>query len=148
MLLLAFSACQPKKEEAVERLPFYNTSDFTAEWIEETQLSQHSMHAIDTFSLHNQEGRVFSSADLKGKIYAANFFFTSCNSICPKMANNLTKVQAQFIEDTAVQLVSFSVMPWVDSVATLKDYAAANGIFSKKWNLLTGNKNRIYTLAR
>jgi protein SCO1/2 len=64
------------------------------------------------------------------------------------MANNLTKVQAQFIEDTAVQLVSFSVMPWVDSVATLKDYAAANGIFSKKWNLLTGNKNRIYTLAR
>lgn len=147
LLLLSLAACQAKKE-TVERLPFYNTADFTAEWIEPPAMKKHKLHVIDTFNLRDQEGQLVSSALLKGKIYAANFFFTSCNSICPKMANNLTKVQAKFIDDPKVQLISFSVMPWKDSVATLKEYAAANGIFAQKWHLLTGNKNRIYNLAR
>ncbi|WP_301921075.1 SCO family protein, partial [Ferruginibacter sp.] len=129
-------------------LPFYNTADFTAEWIAENDTKHKDIHTIDTFTMYNQLGHVFTSDSLKGKIYVANFFFSICPSICPKMANNFKLLQDRFEISAGLNLVSFSVMPWVDTVGKLKVYGENLGINPTKWHLLTGNKERIYKLGR
>jgi protein SCO1 len=129
-------------------LPFYETADFTAEWIAPTEPRYRSIHTIAPFSLVDQEGAVVSSESLRGKIYVANFFFTRCQDVCPRMAVGLRKVQSAFRDDAAVVLVSHSVMPSVDSVETLRAYGAQNGVRPGKWHLVTGEKEVIYGLAR
>jgi len=142
-------ACKPSKKETVnESLPFYNTAAFDAEWIDKNDKAYNTIHTIDSFSFLNQNNTLTQSKDLKGKIYTANFFFTTCYSICPKMMNNLKKLQQQILQDTAVQMLSFTVMPWVDTVKRLQLYADNMGIQANKWLLLTGNQGKIYTLAR
>ena len=147
--VLFFSCTKEQKiKEEKEVLPFYNTADFDAEWISETDVKYSKIHKIDSFSLRNQEGEIISNNSLDNHIYIANFFFSICPSICPKMMGNLHKLQKKFDNNPEIKLVSFSVMPWVDSVATLKKYAVEHKIISSKWNLLTGDKEKIYTLAR
>ena len=140
------SSCSFKNKTVT--LPYYNTADFTAEWIAENDSRYKDIHTIDTFTMYNQLGQVFTSDSLKGKIYVANFFFSICPSICPKMANNLKLLQDRFVNNAALNLVSFSVMPWIDSVGKLKLYGENLGINPAQWHLLTGNKERIYTLGR
>ena len=133
---------------AKERLPFYNTADFTAEWIKEGDSKYQQIHTIDTFALKNQLGNIITKDSLDGFIYVANFFFTICPGICPKMVSNLQSLQDIFALNKEVKLVSFTVMPWVDSVARLKNYGENHDINPAKWYLLTGSKERIYTLGR
>ena len=133
---------------AKEVLPFYNNPDFTAEWIKPSDQKYHSIHSIDTFSMQSQRGHIITNDSLNGKIYVANFFFTSCGSICPKMTNNLSVLQEAFINIPQVKLVSFTVMPEKDSVAALTKYGSDHHINPDKWYLLTGNKERIYKLGR
>ena len=144
--MLSVFACSVEKSESIP-LPFYNTAEFTPEWIEEGTEAYNNIHRITDFTFTNQEGLSFGSSNLKGKIYVADFFFTICPSICPKMTSNLAKVLDAF-EINDIQLVSFSVMPWVDSVSILKEYADLKGIDQDQWNLLTGPKKEIYQLAR
>jgi protein SCO1 len=131
-----------------ERLPFYNTADFTAEWIKEEDSKYQQIHTIDTFALQNQLGNIITKDSLDGFIYVANFFFTSCPSICPKMVSNLQILQDSFASNKKIKLVSFTVMPWVDSVSRLKTYGENHNINPYKWYMLTGSKERIYTLGR
>ena len=131
-----------------EKLPFYNTADFTAEWIKEGDSKYQQIHTIDTFALHNQLGNIITKDSLNGFIYVANFFFTTCPGICPKMVSNLQLVQDSFALNKTIKLVSFTVMPRVDSVARLKTYGENHSINPYKWYLLTGSKERIYTLGR
>jgi len=138
------AGCNSNKNQ----LPFYNTADFTAEWIKPSDTMYQHIHTIDTFALYNQLGHVFTSDSLKGKIYLANFFFTTCPSICPKMAVNLKLLQQRFAKEPQLALLSFSVMPHVDSVGKLKLYGDNLGINPLKWHLLTGNQTRIYQLGR
>ena len=142
--LFLFS-CRIKEEEV---LPFYNSAQFDAEWINAREVRYDSIHTVDTFSLKNQLGQTITKDSLNGYIYVANFFFTTCSSICPKMINNLQVLQDSFANNSAVKLVSFSVMPWVDSVAALKEYGDLHDVDPKKWYLLTGSKERIYDLGR
>jgi protein SCO1/2 len=131
-----------------ETLPFYNTADFTAEWISPTDPAYQKIHTIDNFSFKNQLGHIINKDTLTGHVYLANFFFSTCPSICPRMMDNLEVIQKAFQRNDEVKLVSFSVMPWVDSVKTLYQYGLAHHIDPRKWYLLTGNKNRIYQLSR
>lgn len=148
ILLLSILACGSASVEEGTALPFYNSADFTPEWISKDQTEYAQIHRIADFSFKNQEGQLISNQALMGKIYVADFFFTSCPSICPKMTSNLTRVQEEFRGDTDVQLLSYSVMPWVDSVSVLKSYAEIKGIDIRQWNLLTGAQEDIYDLAR
>ena len=104
-------------------------------------------HRIADFSLINQNGDSVTSDFYKNKIYVADFFFTTCPTICPIMTDNMSYIQEQ-TKNQDIQLVSFSVTPEIDSVQQLKKYALEKGVNDKKWNLLTGNKKRIYELAR
>jgi len=146
-LISLLSAISCRQKEVKTPLPFYNSADFTPEWIEKSDPKFSQIHTIDTFSLTNQEGKSISNASFKGNIYVADFFFTICPSICPKMTSNMMRIQEAFNSDQ-VKIASFSVMPWADSVDVLKNYAEVKGIDSEQWHLLTGGTEEIYELAR
>jgi protein SCO1 len=147
-IILLLAACHTSKKKDNDTLPFYNTAQMDAEWITETDARYAKIHTIDTFVLQNQLGHVITKDSLDGHIYVANFFFSICPSICPKMMNNLQTLQDTFAHNNQIKMVSFSVMPWVDTVGRLKKYGESNDINPNKWHLLTGDEVRIYTLAR
>jgi Uncharacterized protein SCO1/SenC/PrrC, involved in biogenesis of respiratory and photosynthetic systems len=100
------------------------------------------------FNMTNQQGNIVTNKQWEGKIIVANFFFTHCPIVCPKMTRNLKEVQESFINDEQVIINSFSVDPGRDSVQRLSYYASQFGIKPDNWNLLTGDKKDIYRLAR
>lgn len=132
----------------VETLPYYGDPSFTPKWLEPNAEELTDFHRISSFSLLNQEGDTLGTKDLEGKIYVADFFFTSCPGICPKMTTNMAILQEAFLEDPSVVLLSHSVTPERDSVPVLRDYAEEKGILSPKWHLLTGDRSQIYSLGR
>ena len=105
-------------------------------------------HKIANFSLINQNGKTITQNDYKDKIYVADFFFTTCQTICPIMTDHMAKIQKEILNDKEVMLLSHSVTPKIDSVAQLKRYAIEKGVNDTKWNLVTGDKKQIYELAR
>lgn len=111
-------------------------------------LGKTKAHRISDFWLINQEGKLKSTAGWKNKIVIADFFFTHCPVICPKMTNSLKKVQQIFLEDTAIFFNSFTVDPERDSFPELKKYVGKFSIDNRNWDLLTGDKKDIYRLAR
>jgi protein SCO1/2 len=104
-------------------------------------------HTISDFSLTNQNGEIITQANYKDKIYIADFFFTTCPTICPIMTKNMAEIQKRLKGDD-VLLLSHSVTPEIDSVAQLKKYALEKGVDDRLWNLVTGDKSQIYDLAR
>lgn len=146
LILLVVFACGCK--DKTETLPFYNTADFTAEWIAPGDPAYLKIHTVDNFKLYSQLGHVINQDSLKGHVYVANFFFSTCPTICPVMMSNLQNVQQEFLDNNEVKLASFSVMPWRDTVKRLFEYAREHHINANKWYLLTGNQNQIYQLGR
>lgn len=105
-------------------------------------------HTIADFSLVNQNGDTVTQDTYKDKIYVADFFFTTCQTICPIMTDHMAQIQNKIMDDTEVMLLSHTVTPEIDTVAQLKRYAKKKGVNDKKWNLVTGDKKVIYKLAR
>jgi protein SCO1 len=105
-------------------------------------------HRIPDFSFTNQLGETISQVGLKDQITVVDFFFTTCPGICPKMTGNMKLVQDAFVEDEQVQLLSHSVTPDFDQVSVLAAYADRNEVKAGKWHLLTGEREKIYDLAR
>lgn len=129
-------------------LPIYNPNNFNATLVDSTIQHVKKYHKIANFSLTNQNGKTITQNDYKDKIYVADFFFTTCPTICPIMTDNMYQIQKEFINDDDVMLLSHSVTPVKDSVPRLKEYAKIKGVNDAKWNLVTGNKKHIYELAR
>lgn len=106
-------------------------------------------HKVRNFTLTNQLGKQVSLADLKDKIIIADFFFTSCPSICPALTRNMKRLQDAFSKtDTVVRFISFSVDPVRDTPERLKAYSDKYGINPDTWWLLTGDKDEIYDIAK
>ena len=103
---------------------------------------------VRPFSFTDQDGKTVTEKTVDGKIYVADFFFTRCGSICPKMTGNMALLQTRFNDDDDVIFLSHSVTPTMDSVPALKKYAEEKGVISGKWHLLTGDKDAIYTIAK
>ncbi|MBQ0788366.1 MAG: SCO family protein [Oceanihabitans sp.] len=129
-------------------LPIYQPALVNAELVDSTMQYVKKYHKIADFSLTNQNGKTITQEDYKDKIYVADFFFTTCQTICPIMTDNMYQVQKAILNDEDVMLLSHSVTPEIDSVAQLKRYALKKGVKDTKWNLVTGDKKQIYTLAR
>lgn len=140
---LFYSALKPQKT-----LPIYNPSDVNPELVDSTIQYKSKYHTIADFSFVNQNGDTITQKNYEGKIYVADFFFTTCGSICPKMSTNLVDVQKAVLNNPKVMLLSHTVFPEVDSVSVLKAYAIKYGVVDSKWNLVTGDKKEIYTMAR
>lgn len=143
IILIFYSILKPKKV-----LPIYQPSKVNAEMVDSTIQFVSKYHTIADFSLINQNGKTITQADYKNKIYVADFFFTTCQSICPIMTDHMAQIQKKILNDDEVMLLSHSVTPQIDSVAQLKRYALEKGVNDKKWNLVTGDKKQIYELAR
>jgi len=129
-------------------LPIYQPSQVNAEMVDSTIQYQKKYHKIADFSLINQNGKTITQEDYKDKIYVADFFFTTCQTICPIMTDNMYEIQKKIITDNEVMLLSHTVTPEIDTVAQLKRYAKEKGVNASKWNLVTGDKKQIYELAR
>ncbi|MEN8769123.1 MAG: SCO family protein [Candidatus Arcticimaribacter sp.] len=129
-------------------MPYYNDPFFTPQWISKDDKQLDTFHRISPFSLLNQAGDTVTNSTFANKIYVADFFFTRCPGICPKMTENMSLVQAAFLDDPEVLLISHSVTPNQDSEEVLKEYAKAKGVLSGKWHLVTGNRAEIYRLGR
>ncbi len=129
-------------------LPIYQPTMVSTELVDSTIQHQKKYHKIANFSLTNQKGKTITQNTYKDKIYVADFFFTTCQTICPIMTDHMVEIQKEIIDDPDVMLLSHSVTPEIDNVAQLKRYAEKKGVNAKKWNLVTGDKKEIYKLAR
>jgi protein SCO1/2 len=148
LLILGFSCNKNTKIDKTKTLPFYNSADFTPEWIAESSDNYKKIHKIAPFEFTNQNGKKVTNKDFEGKVYVADFFFTTCPSICPILAKNMGSIQEFYKEDAAIMLLSHTVMPWVDSVSKIRAYATEKKAIDNKWHLVTGSRDAIYTIAR
>ena len=131
-----------------KKLPVYNPVDVNPLLVDSDVKHINRGHKIADFTLINQNGDTITQNEYKDKIYIADFFFTRCGTICPKMAKNMAILQQEFLEDSDVKFLSMSVTPIMDSVPQLKKYAKEKGVITNKWNVTTGKKTHIYALAR
>lgn len=136
------------KTSRVSHLPYYNEESFTPNWITPGSKEEQEFHKIPDFSLINQLGDSISQKTFDNKIYITDFFFATCPGICPKMTNNMFKIQEAFKTDSEILFLSHSVTPSIDSVQVLHNYAKNHGVIDHKWHLATGDRKEIYTLGR
>lgn len=142
---LFYNALKYKK-----KLPVYTPSMVNPELVD--SLIQHQAnkqkHRIAPFKFVNQNGDTITNKDYEGHIYVADFFFTTCPTICPIMSDNMVWLQEQIKDMPNVKLLSHTVTPEIDSVPVLKAYALEKGVRDDLWNLVTGDKKEIYYIAR
>ncbi|MDT0294442.1 SCO family protein [Mesonia ostreae] len=129
-------------------LSIYQPNMVNTELVDSTMQYVRKYHKIADFKLINQNGDTITQEDYTDKIYIADFFFTTCQTICPVMTDHMKKIQDEFKDDDEVLLLSHTVTPEIDSVPQLKKYARKKGVIDEKWNLVTGDKKQIYELAR
>jgi protein SCO1/2 len=131
-----------------DTLPIYNPSDINPHLVDESVRNVDRNHRIQTFSLINQLGDTIDESTFDGKIYVADFFFTRCMGICPKMTKQMDRAAEELKEEKDVMFISHSVTPVADSVSVLAEYAELYGADPEQWMLVTGDKKEIYRLAR
>lgn len=143
IISIIYSILKPER-----KLPVYQPDMVNAELVDSTVRERRKYHTVDDFKLVNQNGDTITQDFYKGKIYVADFFFTTCQTICPIMTDHMLKIQERTKNDPEILLLSHSVIPVADSVPQLKKYAIEKGVIDSKWNLVTGDKKQIYDLAR
>ena len=132
----------------IEVLPIYQPAEVNEKLVDSSIIHVAKYHKISDFKLTNQNGKEITQANYKDKIYVADFFFTTCQDICPVMTKNMYQLQEELKNDNQILLLSHTVIPEVDTVEQLKEYAVENNVDDSKWNLVTGDKKQIYELAR
>ena len=130
------------------RLPILNPSDLNPAVVADSMEGIGMNHVVAPFTLVDQMGQTRTEADVEGKIRVVNYFFTTCPSICMDMAVNMRTVQAAYLDNNVVQLLSHSAMPDYDKPDVLAAYAAANDVNPSRWWLLTGEPAELNRLAR
>jgi protein SCO1/2 len=138
VLSLIIASCQEKKS-----LPFLGPKD--------THLVDGKVdtiyHQIPPFRFLNQDSTWVSEKDMSGKIYVADFFFTSCPTICPKMKTQLLRLYERYASNDQIRILSHSIDPTFDTPIVLKQYAERLQVKAPRWNMLTGDKAAIYKLG-
>lgn len=147
VLLTAFSGYSAWTwwENRMMSLPYYGSGSVAQNVSDCEELG---IEAVSQFSFSNQEGAIVNQDFVKNKIWVANYFFTHCPSICPRMSTNMADLQKQFAKEEDIRFISFSCDPERDSVSLLKEYADRYHINSAQWQLATGNKTELYRFAR
>ena len=129
-------------------LPVYQPSQVSEELVDTTMQYIRKYHTIGDFALTNQNGITITQEDYKDKMYVTDFFFTTCQTICPIMTDNMSRLQEELKGRDNILLLSHTVTPEIDTVEQLKRYAIEKGVDDSKWNLVTGDRKEIYDLAR
>ena len=132
----------------VETLPIYQPAEVNEKLVDSSVIHVSKYHKISDFELINQNGQKITQEFYSNKIYVADFFFTTCQDICPIMTKNMYKLQEELKDDNDILFLSHTVIPEVDTAQQLKEYSIKNKVDDSKWNLVTGDKKQIYDLAR
>ena len=149
--VVVLAACGPEVQDENPQISYENTGIYPPILGEpdfDSITGDTIYHTIPDFSFINQDNKIINSDSLKGKIYVADFFFTTCPSICPIMTKQLTRVQKEFTNDPNFKIISFTVDPDKDKSEILKAYAEKNGANSAQWSFCTGEKQKIYRLGQ
>lgn len=151
---LTLASCGAKNEPAktdnapVKRtLPYLGEPDYEYRTENGVSVTDTVQHTIPPFSFTDQDGKTVTEKDVAGKIYVADFFFTTCPSICPIMTGNLKKVQDEFGKNEHIMILSHSIDPAFDTPEVLTKYAAEKGADTRFWKFLTGNQDSIYDIC-
>lgn len=136
------------KPSEKKKLPFINPIDISEEMVDPELLRVGYGHKIGNFSFLDQNGNTVTQDDVKGKVFVAEYFFTTCQTICPIMNKQMQRVHEAYKKNDEVNMLSFTVNPEVDTVEQMKRYADEHNADSKKWHFLTGEKEKLYELAR
>lgn len=154
LILMLFSSCKLKNEQKEENmivhspsLPYMGEFDIVEKEKDGKIYYDTVYHKIPAFSFINQDGKEMTEKDVAGKVYIADFFFTTCPSICPKMSNTLFLVQEGLKEESNFSILSHSIDPDYDSPEKLKEYAQKYAANTKVWQFLTGDKEAIYDIC-
>ena len=142
-ILMFYNVLKPE-----EKLPIYQPNMVSFQLVDSTVQHVKRFHKIKDFSLVNQNGEKVTNENYRDKIYIADFFFTTCQGICPIMKENMIILQDEYKDDNQVYLLSHTVTPEIDTKEVLKKYSLEKGVIDSKWNLVTGDKKQIYNLAR
>ena len=142
-ILMFYNVLKPE-----EKLPIYQPNMVSFQLVDSTVQHVKRFHKIKDFSLVNQNGEKVTNENYRDKIYIADFFFTTCQGICPIMKENMIILQDKYKDDDQVYLLSHTVTPEIDTKEVLKKYSLEKGVIDSKWNLVTGDKKQIYNLAR
>ena len=136
-----FVACQPQPKQELPILGRHLFND-TENGIDTVY------HTVDKFSFIDQDSNIVNDQTFAGKIYVADFFFTSCPSICPLTTAQMLRLHDVYKDEPRILLLSHSIDPEYDNVEVLSDYANKLEISSDKWHLVTGSKKEIYDMAQ
>ena len=136
------------KQTEKKSLPIIQPRDVKQEMVDPDVFDKGIGHRIGNFNFTNQYGETISLDDVRGHVFVAEYFFTTCGTICPIMTEQMTRVQHQFRNDPKVKILSFTVDPAYDDVAVLNEYAKKYDAEKGQWHFLTGTKDALYELAR
>ena len=130
-------------------LPVINPVDLEEEMVDPSVLMERKGygHTIGDFSFLNQDGEIITQEDIEGKVFVAEYFFTTCLSICPIMNKEMQRVYSMYQSQEDFRILSFTVHPEGDTVAQMKRYADEHEA-GHRWHFLTGDKEELYSLAR
>ncbi|MEM7549045.1 MAG: SCO family protein [Bacteroidota bacterium] len=145
-IVVLFTSCSEKKVKT--ELPIYGRKKIVEKEVNGEVKNDTLYHTVADFNLVNQDSAVITNSTFNDKIYVADFFFTSCPSICPIMKKQMLRVYSAYEEEDEFSIVSHTIDPEYDTVALLKDYAERLGVSSDKWHFLTGGQDEIYDLGQ
>ena len=129
-------------------LPIINPTDLKKELVDPELLAVGQGHTIGDFSFTNQDGRTITQKEIENKVFVAEYFFSTCKSICPIMNQQMQRIQNKYNGNSNFKILSFTVDPAVDNPTQLKSYAVSHGYKAGQWHFLTGSKSELYALAR
>jgi len=141
----AYVMTKPDEEKP---LPVINPIDVPEEMVDRDLLRKGLGHRIGDFTFTDQNNKAFGLNDVKGKVFVAEYFFTNCGTICPKMTAQMERVQKRFRGTESFAILSFTVDPENDTVARMADYARMHGADNSQWHFLTGKQEDLYSVAR
>ncbi|MCY7351786.1 MAG: SCO family protein [Cytophagaceae bacterium] len=145
LLITSFTACQPTQT----RLPILGEREgVETRTVNGQTVTDTVYHTIPDFAFVNQDSAVVSAKTFENKIYVANFFFTTCPTICPKMQTQLLKVYQEFKGNPGVMFLSHSIDPRHDTVPVLREYAKNIGAEGAQWQFVTGDKAKVFEIAQ
>jgi len=134
--------------QETETLPIYNPIDLDPVVVDPEMLRIGRGHRIGTFSFLNQNGQRITEQQVDKKVYVVEYFFTTCGTICPIMNKQMQRVQKAYKNEQDLKILSFTVNPEVDDVEQMKHYSSLHHADDNQWWFLTGEKSKLYELAR
>jgi protein SCO1/2 len=137
-----------EKNKKNQSLPILNPIDLKNELVDSSLQRKGYGHQIQSFEFLNQYGNTITNKDVENSVYVVEYFFTTCSTICPKMNTQMKVLQKKFKGEKNFKILSFTVQPEIDSVPILKQYAEEYGAENGQWHFLTGEKKKLYALAR